>query len=463
MPTAAASLTDVPRDAPPAMVTAVPGPRSAARVEQLAAAECPALTTRRARRAEQSGAPHDPIVWQAARGCHVLDSDGNRYVDFSAGFGAAAVGHNHPAVVAAIKAQADTLLHALGDLQPSESKVELLTRLQARAPFADARVMLGLHGADAVEAALKTALLATGKPGVLAFEGGYHGLSHGPLALCGYGPGFRAPFAAQLNPHVVFAPYPAPNPGAAVDSDRAIAAVADAWTRAEAPIGAVVIEPILGRGGVVVPPPGFLQALASLCRERGALLVLDEVMTGLGRTGRWLCAAEEAACDLLCLGKALGGGQPVSACIGRAEVMAAWGDPGGEALHTATFLGNPLGCAAALSALDVLEQEALPARAGRVGTQLRKALTDATLGHPLVAAVRGEGLLLGVALRRPGLGLALTHGLLERGYITVPAAADASVLSLTPPLTLPEAHIPRFAEALVATLNTLSTRNTLNG
>lgn len=436
----------------PKIVAPLPAKRSTALVDQLAAAECPALTARRQRRNERSGAPQDPIVWHAAHGSNVLDADGNRFVDLSAGFGAAAVGHGHPKVVHAVQAQAGQLLHALGDLQPSDVKVQLLTRLAQLAPFPDARVMLGLSGGDAVEAALKTAALYTGRPGIVAFEGAYHGLGHGPLALCGYSAAFRAPFAAQLSAHVAFAPYP----DAKASVDAAIAGVADAFARVPAGVGAVIVEPILGRGGVVVPPPDFLAELRKLCRLRGALLVVDEIMTGLHRTGPML-RSSELSCDpdLVCLGKALGGGLPVSACLGRAEVMRAWGDPGQEALHTATFFGHPLGAAAALATLDILEEEKLGLRAQKLGGYLLACLEALKLRHPSVVEARGAGMLLGVQLKSGKLGLAVTRRLLELGYIVVPAAADGSVISLTPPLTLEKAQIDGFVDALDAAIGAL--------
>jgi 4-aminobutyrate aminotransferase/(S)-3-amino-2-methylpropionate transaminase len=431
----------------PDVHTPVPGTRSQALVEQLAAAECPAMTARRARRSELSGAPHDPIVWARASGANVWDADGNRYVDLSAGFGAAAVGHGHPRVVAAVQAQAGQLLHALGDVQPSDVKVALLSRLAALAPFPEARVLLGLNGGDAVTAALKTAALFTERPGVLAFVGGYHGLEHGPLAACGYSERFRAPFAEQLNPHVVFAPYP----GADRSAKQALSAVAETWG-SRSDIGAVLVEPVLGRGGVVVPPMKWLAGLAKLCKERGALLIADEVLTGLGRTGAlFRCATERVTPDLLCLGKALGGGLPVSACLGRPEVMAAWGDPGNEALHTATFFGNPLGCAAALAALDVIEQEGLGLRALQLGEWLRRTLEE-RVGKRVVA-VRGAGLLLGIELASGAQGLAAVHMLLQRGYITVPAGQDARVISLSPPLAISELVLQGFLACLPSVLD----------
>lgn len=419
------------------------GERGRALVDALAASECPALTARRARRAEASGAAHDPIVWSRAHGVNVWDADGNRYVDLTAGFGAAAVGHGEASVVSAVQAQAARLMHALGDVHPSDVKVALLAQLVALAPWPDARAMLGLSGADAIAAALKTAALHTRRPGVLAFSGGYHGLEYGALATCGYSAAFRAPFEQQLNPHVVFAPYP--DAGAGLDADAALAAVERAWG-ARDDIGAVVVEPVQGRGGVIVPPRGFLAGLHGLCERRGALLIADEIMTGLGRTGALLrCVAQDVRPHLVCLGKALGGGMPVSACLGRADVMAAWGDPTSEALHTGTFFGNPLGCAAALAALEIIERDRLGERAERSGAWLQSELR-ARLGAR-VRAVRGAGLLVGIELASGAQGLRLVRALLERGYITLPAAADARVVSLTPPLAIDQALLLGFIDA----------------
>jgi 4-aminobutyrate aminotransferase/(S)-3-amino-2-methylpropionate transaminase len=436
----------------PHLETAVPGPASALLVDTLAATECPALTLRRARRAERSGAAQDPIVWREASGANVVDADGNRFVDLSAGFGAAAVGHAHPRVVSAVQAQAGRLLHALGDLQPSDVKVALLARLAELAPFSQARVMLGLSGADAVEAALKTALLYTGKPGVVAFEGAYHGLSHGPLAACGYSAAFRAPFAAQLNSHVAFAPYPA----ADAPLDAVLAAVEHAIDGVQAGVGVVLVEPVLGRGGVIVPPAGFLPGLAALCQRRGVLLAIAEIMTGVGRTGSFLrCTSEGVQPDLLCLGKALGGGLPVSACLGRAEIMQAWGDPGHEALHTGTFFGNPLAAAAALATLDIVQNEKLAERARLMGASLLDALEIVCKRHAAVSGIRGAGLLLGIELRSAAQALGLGRALLSHGYITVPAGADARVVSLTPPLTIAQPQLYGFVAALDACLGAL--------
>jgi len=426
----------------------LPGERSRAYVETLARTECPAFTTRRARRAERAGAPHDPIVWAEATGCNVVDADGNVFVDLTSGFGVAAIGHRHPRVVAAIEAQSRRLLHALGDVHPSDVKVDLLDALCERAPWNSARAVLSLNGADAVETALKTAVMATGRPGVLAFEGGYHGLSLGPLSACGYSKGFRAPFEAQLNPHVAFAPWPEPD----ADPGPALSALSKSWSN---DIGAVLVEPIQGRGGVRPPPPGFLEGLGKLARRHGTLVIADEIMTGLGRCGtRWRSVDAGLVPDLICTGKALGGGLPVSACLGRTDVMGAWGTPDGEALHTGTFFGHPLGCASALATLEVLEGEDLAGRARELGDRWMRDLSARDL--PRVRSIRGEGLMVGLELDSGMRCLALLRELLESGYLALPAGADARVLQLLPPLTIDYARLAEFTDVLEAHLRGVS-------
>ncbi len=419
-------------EALPEVRTPIPAAAGKAFVDRLAAAECPALTTRRRRREERTGASHDPIVWVDAEGANVTDADGNRYVDLTAGFGVAFVGHRHPNVVAAVKSQADRLLHALGDLHPSDTKVELLERLCALAPWPRARAMLSLGGADAITAALKTAMLATGKPGVIAFDGGYHGLTYAPLSVSSYATRFREPFEAQLHSHVRFCPWPE---------------LPNRWDD----VGAVIVEPIQGRAGVRIPPPGFLASLKRACERHGALLIADEILTGIGRCGAWWRSiADGVTPDIVCAGKALGGGLPVSACLGPEDVMRAWGDPDREAIHTGTFYGDPLGAAAALATLDVIEREGLIALAEARGDAMAAALGDAELQG--VLEVRHAGLMIGLQLDAPARGLVVTRRLLERGYLVLPAGAEGDVIQLTPPSTLTDAQLHGFASALEAAL-----------
>jgi len=426
-------------DALPAVEHPIPASVGRAWVERLAATECPALTTRRKRRQEQTGASHDPIVWVEAVGSNVVDADGNRYVDLTSGFGVSLIGHRHPRVVAAVKSQAERLLHGLGDLHPSDVKIELLERLCALAPWDDARAMLSLGGADAVTAALKTAVLATGKSGIIAFDGSYHGLSYGPLAVSGYAERFRAPFAAQLQRDVHFVPWPTPQ----TEVDVALAQLPSDWSN----IGAVIVEPIQGRGGVRLPPPQFLAELGRVCRERGTLLIVDEIFTGLGRCGAWWRSVDDGASpDLICVGKALGGGLPISACLGTREVMEAWGDPDREAIHTGTFYGDPLGAAAALATLSLIETHGWVEEAAAQGAAFAATLRKADLRG--VEEVRQAGMMLGLQLSQEQQGLALTRALLERGYLVLPAGTRADVIQLAPAVTISDAQVAGFVSAL---------------
>jgi len=343
--------------------------------------------------------------------------------------------------------QEEELWLALGDVYPSEPKVRLTLALARLFPEKGARVFLGLSGADAVTAAMKTAVLATGRVGVVAFEGAYHGLSYAPLAACGLSAAFRAPFEAQLAPTVRFAPYP----GDAREADRALGVVRAALRTGE--VGAVLVEPILGRGGCVVPPPGFLGALRQACDDHGALLVADEIWTGLGRSGAWLASvAAGITPDVVCLGKGLGGGLPVSACVGREEVMRAWDARGGGAIHTATHFGAPPACAAALATLAELRRGRLVDRARRVGDRWRARLALAVEGRGVVG-VRGQGLMIGVQVEGGAArALAVTRALLAEGYIVLTGGAAGDVLTLTPPLTIDEPLLAPFDEALARAL-----------
>ena len=383
------------------------------------------------------------IVYATAAGSNVVDVDGNHYVDLAAGFGAALIGHGHPAVLRALSLQSERLLHALGDVHPSDAKIALLERLGSLHPEPDAQVLLGQSGSDAVSAALKTAVLATGKSGVLAFTGAYHGLGYGPLSACGLRPSYREPFLAQLNPAVSFAPYPETREQGAA----AIEAVGRAL--AEGNVGAVLVEPILGRGGVVVPPSGFLAELSRLAAASGALLIADEIWTGLGRSGAWLYSvAEGARPDLICLGKGLGGGLPLSAVIGRRSVMAAWRREA-EVVETSTFAGSPLACSTALATLGVLGREKLVERSAALGATWLAELREALVSAKDVRA-RGAGLMVGIDLgAHPGAGGAAVRSLLEQGFLATTGGGQREVLVLTPPLTISEVQLAAATGAVV--------------
>jgi 4-aminobutyrate aminotransferase / (S)-3-amino-2-methylpropionate transaminase / 5-aminovalerate transaminase len=398
------------------------------------------------------------IVYARAQGPNVIDVDGNRYVDLAAGFGSLLLGHRDSVVCSAVEQQSALLLQSLGDMHPSDVKIRLLERLAARFGQGEARVLLGQSGADAVSAALKTAVLHTGKPGVIAFSGAYHGLSYGPLALCGLRESYRAPFVAQLNPAVRFVEYPTDT----ASLERSLSALRSELDRGD--VGAVVFEPILGRGGCLVPPLGFGHELTRLCRARECLLVADEIWTGLGRSGEWLFSRTLGAePDLICLGKGLGGGLPISACVGPDSIMAAWSRPE-EVVHTSTFAGAPLACAAALATLDALERRQLVPRALRVGLALRGQLMQLgsvplrPSGRAAPLVIRGNGLMLGVELgATPGLALRVQRELLARGYIVSLGGGKRESVVLTPPLDIEERLLDGFVSALGAVLGSVST------
>ncbi len=395
--------------------------------------------------------PPGGIVYATGRGSNVTDVDGNRYVDLAGGFGALLVGHLHPSIQRVIALQSERLLQALGDLYPSDAKIALLERLTKLYPTPGAKGILAQSGSDAVSAALKTAKLCTGKPGVVAFTGAYHGLGYGPLAACGLRESYRAPFAAELNTHVSFVAYPAHTESAAQSLDACRARLQ------QGDVGAILIEPVLGRGGVVAPPAEFLGDLRRLATEHAALFIADEVWTGLGRAGSWLSTtAASVLPDLVCLGKGLGGGLPLSAVIGSASVMQSWRREA-EVVHTATFAGAPLAASAAIATLDVLHKEALPERAARLGDRYADELRSALAGAAHVREVRGRGFMLGIDLgERPGVASQLMRRLLQAGYITSTGGGQREVLVLTPALNIDEkvlfASVPVIAQQ-IAELN----------
>ncbi len=428
-----------------------------------------------------------PIVWERAQGTHIWDAEGKRYLDLTAAFGVAAAGHANPRVVKAGQRQMAKLPHAMGDVHPHALKAELARELSGltfgrwsraarRQGLACDRSVIshqssvissrGLRrgsaagagtgktifcnsGFEAVEAALKTSMLATGKPGVIAFEGAYHGLGYGALNAT-HRDHFRLPFRPQLGKFGAFVPFPTqPEQIAATE-----AALWKAFKRKN--IGAILVEPLQARGGIRVPPPGFLPLLRRLCDERQSLLILDEIYTGFGRTGRWFaCEHADVAPDLICLGKALTGGFPLSACVGRADLMdEAWPRSNGEAIHTSTFLGHPVGCAMALAQMAEIRRGGLVQRSRRLGNVLLTALNGVVAPPGLRLEGRGCGLMAGLELRLPDGGpatefcLGVIKQMLHCGLILLPEGEHSNVVSFTPPLTISEAQLRTAVEML---------------
>lgn len=368
------------------------------------------------------GTPSRVLV--RGEGPYVWDADGVRYLDLLAGIAVNALGHAHPRLVAALADQAATLGH-ISNLFTSPQQIALSERLAALVAgdaAGSARVFLCNSGAEANEAALK-ATRRTGRTRVIAMEGSFHGRTLGALSLTATA-AYRTPFE-PLPAGVSWVPYG--------DAD----ALADAL---DDEVAAVVVEPIQGESGVVVPPAGYLARVRELCDAHGALLWLDEVQTGMGRTGTWLAsAADGVRPDLVTLAKGLGGGVPIGACVGLGAAGALL-QPGH---HGTTFGGNPLACRAALEVIDVIEAEGLLAHAADTGDWLAAAIEG--LGLPQIACVRGRGLLRGIVFV-DGIARDVAQRALADGYIVNSPRPD--VVRLAPPLIVTRDQLRPFVDAL---------------
>jgi acetylornithine/N-succinyldiaminopimelate aminotransferase len=360
------------------------------------------------------------------RGAEVWDADGRRYLDLVSGVAVNALGHAHPAVVEAVSAQVAQLGH-VSNFFVHEPVLRLAERLQELLEAPGARVVFGNSGAEANEAAFKIAR-RTGRPHIVAAENAFHGRTMGALALTGQ-PAKRAPFE-PLPPGVSHVPYgDVAALDAAVDADTA----------------AVVLEPILGEAGVIVPPEGYLRAAREITAERGALLVLDEVQTGIGRTGTWFAHQTAGIVpDVVTLAKGLGGGLPIGACIGIGAAGRLL-EPG---QHGSTFGGNPVCCAAALAVLDTIAGVGLLEHVRQVGKEITHGIE--ALGHPLVTDVSGAGLMIGVGLAAP-VSAAVSAAAREAGYLLNNAVPDR--VRLIPPLVLTDAQAREFLGAFPAFLD----------
>jgi len=413
------------------IVTAIPGPRSLALAATLARSESRGVTYL---------ADDYPVFWESGSGALVRDVDGNTYIDCTAAFGVATTGHANSAVARAIAEQAARLPHGMGDVHPTAEKARLLERLAKIAPVDDARTFLCSTGAESVEFALKTAALVTGDPNVLAFAGAYHGLSYGALEVCGI-PKFRKPWNEQLRAATTFVRFPDPREP---KSDERILDIVRKTLRRDRKIGALIVEPIQGRAGVIVPPEGFLRGLRTACSETDTVLILDEIYTGFGRTGTmFACEREGVRPDVLCVGKALSGGFPISAAIASKEVADAWAPSDGEALHTSTFLGNPMGCAAALANLDEIERLDVPRIARDREATIAEHLHAIRMRNVHVTDVRGRGMLWAIEFKDGAIANACVVRALARGLILLQSGLRGESITFAPPPVIEDAQLER--------------------
>ncbi|MEJ2857395.1 MULTISPECIES: acetylornithine transaminase [unclassified Saccharothrix] len=362
------------------------------------------------------------LTLERGEGAYVWDTDGNRYLDLLSGIAVNALGHAHPAIIAAVTEQIGKLGHS-SNLYINEPALKLAERLlDLTGQDGDGRVLFVNSGAEANEAAFKLSR-RTGRTKVVATEGGFHGRTMGALALTGQ-PAKRGPFE-PLVPGVVHIPF---------GDVAALEAAIDDET------AAFVLEPIQGEQGVVVPPEGYLQAARAITARHGALLVLDEVQTGIGRVGSWFAFQRFGIVpDVMTLAKGLGGGLPLGACIAFGAAKDLF-QPGH---HGTTFGGNPVCCAAALAVLDTIAAEGLLEHSAAVGKEIAAGVE--ALGHPLISGVRGAGLLLGITLRE-AVSAKIAAAAQQAGYLINPIQPD--VIRLAPPLVLDESDAHRLVADL---------------
>lgn len=385
-----------------------------------------------------------PIVWARANGCEVEDTSGKVYLDLTGAFGVAVTGHANAEVVAAGQNQMAKLCHAMGDVHPHGLKATLCKELSEWTferwnTFSESsttyhgRSIFCNSGFEAVEAALKSAYLYNGKKDIISFRGGYHGLGYGALKVT-HREDFRSPFLAQIGGEGNWVRFPQTQD----EYDIALSDIEQLIRTKE--IGAMIVEPIQARGGIRVPPFGFLKSLKDICSANGIILIFDEIYTGFGRTGEWFaCEHEKVNPDIICLGKALTGGFPLSVCVGRNDVMEkAWPTSSGEAIHTSTYLGHPVGCAMALAQLKYLTQMGALKQVREKGQYIAQTLTS--IFSPDRFEVLGKGLMAGIQMRKSANSSKdiwnCVQKSLQAGYIFLPCGENGKVLSWTPPFII---------------------------
>jgi 4-aminobutyrate aminotransferase/(S)-3-amino-2-methylpropionate transaminase len=398
-----------------------------------------------------------PIAADHAQGSELWDVDGRRYIDFAGGIGVMNVGHNHPRVMEAVRAQLDRATHTSFQVLVYESYLRLAERLCEVAPLPGPKKAIFFStGAEAIENAVKIARAFTGRPGVISFRGSFHGRTLLALSLTGSVSPYKQNFGPYA-PEIYQSPFPYEYRGWSTES--ALASLESLFESEVSPkrVAAIVIEPVLGEGGFVPAPPDFLQRLRELTERHGILLIVDEIQTGFGRTGK-LFAIEHSGVkpDLVVVAKSLAAGFPLSGVVGRADVMDA-PDPGGLG---GTYGGNPVACAAGVAVMDVMRDEKLPERAARIGSVVEERMQSWAADHDIVGDVRGLGAMMGMELvRDPGTkepadkeAAAILAAAREMGLIVLRAGTHHNVIRTLMPLTIPDDQLMEGLDMLGSAL-----------
>ena len=364
-----------------------------------------------------------PVTIEKGVGAHVWDIDGKEYIDCMGGYGVALVGHQNQRVNNAIKEQLDKIITVHSSLY-NKTREEFLKMLIGLAPKGLTQVHLNNSGAEAIEAAIKFARKFTGKKGMVAMKGSYHGKSFGALSLT-FGPKYRKPFEPLVE-KVSFASF------GDIESLRSVIDDETAF---------VILEPIQGESGIIVAPEGFLQEVRKLCDEKGILLIFDEIQAGLGRTGRlWACDHWNTAPDILCLAKGIAGGVPMGATLVRPDILASMNK--GE--HSSTFGGNPISCAAGIAALKALTEDGLIENSEKMGKIFRDGLEKLKEKHTMIREIRGKGLMIGIEMKFEIKDILM--GLIKEGILML--YSGRNILRILPPLVISEDDITKVLHVL---------------
>jgi 4-aminobutyrate aminotransferase len=390
-------------------------------------------------------ARYTDLVVERASGCWIETVDGERYLDYTSGIGVVNTGHAHPRVVAAIAEQASRGIHLQQNIVYHQPGLDLHRRLPARFPNPRPDTAYGLFlsnsGAEAVEAAVKLAKIATRRPLIIAFRGGFHGRTHGAMALTSSTVKYRAHFEPLMGgvQHVPY-PYPFRMGGADAALATTLAAIEELFVTTAAPddVAAFVVEPVLGEGGYVVPPDGFLRALREIADRHGILLAVDEVQSGFARTGRFFATEwTDATPDIVIMAKGIASGLPLSGILAARSLLERL-EPG---THGGTYGGNAVACAAALATLDVIDDERLAERAHRLGARLLDGLRERLAGHASVTEVRGRGLMVGIELESGATAKGVLAESLARNLLLLTCGTSGQVVRIIPPLVTTEEEI----------------------
>jgi 4-aminobutyrate aminotransferase len=414
-------------------------------------------------------ARYTDLVVERGDGSWIETIDGERYLDYTSGIGVTNTGHAHPRIAAAIADQAAKIIHAQQNILYHKPGLELHDRLPRTFPGLrdgeEAGLFLSNSGAEAIEAAVKLAKVATRRPAVIAFRGGFHGRTHGTMALTSSAVRMRGHYEPLLS-SVHFAPYPYPlrNPSERTDDAALVftlAAIEELFATLVFPddVAAFVVEPILGEGGYVVPPDGFLPALREIADRHGILLIADEIQTGIGRTGKmWASDWYDARPDIVVMAKGLASGLPLSGIMARRELIERFA-PG---THGGTYGGNAVACAAALATLDVIAAEGLLENARHQGERLLSNVRRVAAGLGTVAEVRGRGLMIGIEFAegeelrpRPDLAKALLAAAFDRKLLLLSCGTYGQVVRIIPPLVTTDTEVDSAVEVIEESLSAI--------